>query len=71
MRKVGAMHFPSSKLLPLSVYLVLGEAKALWSSVPAAYGPQSSNDYILMTGYPLGNGKLGGKREGPSRDSDR
>ncbi|GAW27024.1 putative glycoside hydrolase family 95 protein [Rosellinia necatrix] len=34
-------------------------AKSLWSKSPAGYGPDNSDDYILKTGYPIGNGKLG------------
>lgn len=32
---------------------------ALWSSSPATYGSSGDDDYILNTGYLLGNGKLG------------
>lgn len=35
--------------------------KVLWSSSPATYGPRESDKYILKTGYPVGNGKLGGE----------
>ncbi|KAL1861432.1 hypothetical protein VTK73DRAFT_7114 [Phialemonium thermophilum] len=41
------------------------QAKSLWSSKPATFGPQSSDDYILKTGYPVGNGKLGAIPFGP------
>ncbi|KAJ2987284.1 hypothetical protein NUW58_g4591 [Xylaria curta] len=34
-------------------------AKSLWSRSPAGYGPDNSNEYLLKTGYPVGNGKLG------------
>lgn len=36
-------------------------ARSLWSSSPATYGPKDSDGYILKTGYPLGNGRLGGQ----------
>ncbi|TGJ76148.1 hypothetical protein E0Z10_g10919 [Xylaria hypoxylon] len=34
-------------------------AKSLWSRSPAGYGPDDSDNYLLKTGYPVGNGKLG------------
>ncbi|KAI0418359.1 Six-hairpin glycosidase-like protein [Xylaria grammica] len=34
-------------------------AKSLWSRSPAEYGPDDSDSYLLKTGYPVGNGKLG------------
>ncbi|KAK5630894.1 hypothetical protein RRF57_006609 [Xylaria bambusicola] len=40
-------------------YLGLSDAKSLWSRSPAKYGPDDSDNYILKTGYPVGNGKLG------------
>jgi hypothetical protein len=48
-------------LLALAASLTLAEAKALWASTPATHGDQSSESYILKTGYPVGNGKLGGE----------
>lgn len=36
------------------------DARSLWSSHPATHGPKSSDDYILKTSYPIGNGRLGG-----------
>ncbi|KAI1128643.1 Six-hairpin glycosidase-like protein [Nemania abortiva] len=39
--------------------LSLSDAKSLWSSSPAGYGPDDSDNYLLKTGYPIGNGKLG------------
>lgn len=44
----------------------LGSARSLWSSQPATYAPQSSDETILKTTYPIGNGKLGGELETPS-----
>ncbi|KAI1822996.1 Six-hairpin glycosidase-like protein [Xylaria intraflava] len=41
------------------------EAKSLWSTKPGAYGPSDSDDYILKSGYPIGNGKLGVISFGP------
>lgn len=35
-------------------------AKELWSTNPAGYAPMRDANYILKTGYPVGNGKLGG-----------
>ncbi|KAK4235693.1 Six-hairpin glycosidase-like protein [Achaetomium macrosporum] len=46
-------------MLVLSASLALADAKVLWASTPASYGSQSSENYILKTGYPVGNGKLG------------
>ncbi|KAI1108548.1 glycoside hydrolase family 95 protein [Nemania sp. NC0429] len=39
--------------------LTLSSAKSLWSRQPAGYGPDDSDTYLLKTGYPIGNGKLG------------
>ncbi|RYC65718.1 hypothetical protein CHU98_g523 [Xylaria longipes] len=39
--------------------LGLSEAKSLWSRSPAEYGSDDSDNYMLKTGYPVGNGKLG------------
>ncbi|KAI0514338.1 Six-hairpin glycosidase-like protein [Xylaria bambusicola] len=51
-----------SVLMPAGIagsYLSLSDAKSLWSRSPATYGPDDSDSYILKTGYPVGNGKLG------------
>ncbi|KAI0531756.1 Six-hairpin glycosidase-like protein [Xylaria digitata] len=40
-------------------FLRLSNAKSLWSMSPAGYGPDNSDNYLLKTGYPVGNGKLG------------
>ncbi|KAF3763822.1 family 95 glycoside hydrolase [Cryphonectria parasitica EP155] len=40
-------------------------AASLWSSSPATYGSSDNDDYILKTGYALGNGKLGAIPFGP------
>ncbi|KAI0397029.1 glycoside hydrolase family 95 protein [Xylariaceae sp. FL0594] len=39
--------------------LALSAAKSLWSKSPATYGSRDSDAYLLKTGYPVGNGKLG------------
>ncbi|KAI0445071.1 Six-hairpin glycosidase-like protein [Xylaria telfairii] len=39
--------------------LTLSDAKSFWSKSPAGYGPDDSDNYVLKTGYPVGNGKLG------------
>lgn len=39
------------------------ESKSLWSSHPAIY--RTGNDSVLKTGYPVGNGKLGGEHQCP------
>ncbi|OLN97405.1 Alpha-fucosidase A [Colletotrichum chlorophyti] len=44
------------------------EARSLWSSVPAAFGDRDGDDYVLKTGYPIGNGKLGAIPFGPPHD---
>ena len=36
------------------------DGRSLWSSQPATHGAQSSDEYILKTAYPIGNGRLGG-----------
>ncbi|KAI1313178.1 Six-hairpin glycosidase-like protein [Xylaria venustula] len=46
-------------------YLRFSDAKSLWSTSPAGYGPSDSDNYILKTGYPVGNGKLGVISFGP------
>ncbi|KAI1816661.1 glycoside hydrolase family 95 protein [Poronia punctata] len=48
----------STLLLTLSL-IVLVNAKTLWSKTPATFGPRDSEEYLLKTGYPIGNGKLG------------
>ncbi|KAI0965276.1 Six-hairpin glycosidase-like protein [Xylaria arbuscula] len=51
--------------LSFGIVLIVGsclgfsDAKSLWSTSPAGYGPNDSDNYILKTGYPVGNGKLG------------
>ncbi|KAI1176086.1 Six-hairpin glycosidase-like protein [Nemania sp. FL0916] len=40
-------------------FVKLSDAKSLWSTTPAGYGPDDSDDYILKSGYPIGNGRLG------------
>ncbi|KAI1421283.1 Six-hairpin glycosidase-like protein [Xylaria sp. FL1777] len=45
--------------------LRLSNAKSLWSTNPAGYGPDDSENYLLKTGYPVGNGKLGVISFGP------
>ncbi|KAI1083222.1 glycoside hydrolase family 95 protein-like protein [Whalleya microplaca] len=37
----------------------LAESKSLRSSVPATFGPGNTDDWILKTGYPIGNGRIG------------
>lgn len=46
------------KLVAFVCSVQLTAGKSLWSSVPATYG--DDDEYILKTGYLLGNGKLGG-----------
>ena len=36
-------------------------ARSLWSSKPATHAYRASDDYLLKTAYPVGNGKLGGE----------
>lgn len=45
-------------LLTLAFGPSLTVGKLLWSSTPATYG--EGDEYILKTGYLVGNGKLGG-----------
>ncbi|KOS17015.1 Alpha-fucosidase A [Escovopsis weberi] len=46
--------------LPLGLALAsAAEARKLWASTPATYGSQDSDNYLLKTAYPVGNGKLG------------
>lgn len=44
----------------LARIILPARAKSLWSKVPATYGSSNNDDYILKTGYLIGNGKLGG-----------
>ncbi|KAJ4422626.1 hypothetical protein N0V82_002745 [Gnomoniopsis sp. IMI 355080] len=53
-------------MLPLGISTTLWltavsvvKAKSLWSKIPATYGSTNDEDYILKTGYLVGNGKLG------------
>ena len=39
----------------------LATARSLWSSKPATHAFRASKDYLLKTGYAVGNGKLGGQ----------
>ncbi|KAI1165183.1 glycoside hydrolase family 95 protein [Nemania serpens] len=43
----------------ISGCLTFSNTKSLWSRKPAGYGPDDSDSYLLKTGYPIGNGKLG------------
>lgn len=43
-----------------AAFFGLAAGRSLWSSRPASYGDRSTDDYILKSAYPLGNGKLGG-----------
>lgn len=52
--------FLGEALLLVSSWAAVAQARTFWSSVPASFGPQDSDDWILKTGYPLGNGRLGG-----------
>lgn len=62
------------RVLTLSTLLMtavsVGSAKSLWSSTPATYGSTDDDDYILKTGYLIGNGKLGGSPD-TSQDTSR
>ncbi|KAL3954521.1 hypothetical protein ACCO45_010084 [Purpureocillium lilacinum] len=44
------------------IQVPVSESKSLWSSHPAIY--RTGNDSVLKTGYPVGNGKLGGVQFG-------
>ncbi|RYP93568.1 hypothetical protein DL770_000310 [Monosporascus sp. CRB-9-2] len=46
-------------LTVIGTWVTVTSARSLWSSIPAAFGPQDSDDWILKTGYPVGNGRLG------------
>ncbi|KAK5994089.1 Alpha-fucosidase A [Cladobotryum mycophilum] len=37
----------------------LAEARSFWASAPATYGSQNTDQYMLKTAYPVGNGRLG------------
>ncbi|ROW02518.1 hypothetical protein VMCG_06112 [Cytospora schulzeri] len=56
---------PGLKLLTIicGLRLTAAKSRSLWSSVPATYG--EDEEYILKTGYLLGNGKLGAIPFGP------
>ncbi|KAF6786806.1 glycoside hydrolase family 95 protein [Colletotrichum sojae] len=43
----------------------LCEARSFWSSKPATFGDRDGDEYLLKTGYPVGNGKLGAIPFGP------
>ncbi|KAI0009736.1 glycoside hydrolase family 95 protein [Xylariaceae sp. FL0662B] len=47
------------QFLLFSFGIVLVEARSLRSSVPATSGPGDTDSWILKTGYPIGNGRLG------------
>ncbi|KAJ0299067.1 hypothetical protein COL5a_007575 [Colletotrichum fioriniae] len=59
------MKVTSSRALTLCASFAACEARSLWSSIPATYGDSSSDTYLLKTGYPIGNGKLGAIPFGP------
>ncbi|OHE92858.1 hypothetical protein CORC01_11864 [Colletotrichum orchidophilum] len=59
------MKTTSSWALTLCASFALCEARSLWSSIPTTYGDSSSDTYLLKTGYPIGNGKLGAIPFGP------
>ncbi|KAI2633957.1 glycoside hydrolase family 95 protein [Xylaria nigripes] len=54
-----------AKAIAIGGFLSQSEAKSFWSTKPAGYGPDDSDNYILKTGYPVGNGKLGVISFGP------
>jgi alpha-L-fucosidase 2 len=54
------MHLATFSLIAAAM-TVGADARELWSSQPAGYAQMRSSQYILKTGYPVGNGKLGGK----------
>jgi hypothetical protein len=65
-RDISGMGFATmkSKLLTAAAIgscLSFSDAKFLWAKSPATYGPSDSDTYLLKTGYPVGNGKLGGQ----------
>lgn len=39
----------------------LAAGRSLWSSSPATHATRASDGYLLKTGYPIGNGNLGGE----------
>ncbi|CAN8104859.1 unnamed protein product [Discula destructiva] len=50
----------ASRVLALaSVPASLVAAKSIWAASPATYGSTADDEYILKTGYLVGNGKLG------------
>ncbi|KAH9909509.1 Six-hairpin glycosidase-like protein [Xylariomycetidae sp. FL2044] len=53
------------RTLLLAVFSGKTQARAFWSSSPATLGSQDGDDYILKTGYPVGNGRLGAMQYGP------
>ncbi|RYP72326.1 hypothetical protein DL771_004300 [Monosporascus sp. 5C6A] len=53
------MHSLMHSLTVIGVWVTVTSARSLWSTIPAAFGPQVSDDWILKTGYPVGNGRLG------------
>lgn len=47
--------------LPLLSLITLAEARSFWASSPATFNTdQSTDENLIKSGYPLGNGKLGG-----------
>lgn len=44
----------------LTSWTLFATTKSLWSSAPATFGSSNNDDYLLKTGYLIGNGKLGG-----------
>lgn len=55
-----SMHTSVSYLTILGFWTAAVQARSLWSSIPAAFGPKESDDWIMKTAYPIGNGRLGG-----------
>jgi hypothetical protein len=56
-----SINFKKTIAVALLQVATLGSARSLWSAQPATYAPQSSDETILKTTYPIGNGRLGGK----------
>lgn len=50
-----------STLLAAALLVTGTEARSLWSPKPATYGAPTSDEFIIKTTYPLGNGRLGGE----------
>ncbi|KAH7137768.1 Six-hairpin glycosidase-like protein [Dactylonectria macrodidyma] len=48
-----------SMVLAVLAFVASADAKELWSSKPAGYASMRSSQYLLKTGFPVGNGKLG------------